>query len=558
MRWLDLLARCWPRAVTADSELDHALDLLDADTDARTLVRASYGAALWLVVGGGLLSAAAGPLALGIGCLVAVCVVLGVPALPELAATARRNAALATAPDLVSYAVLRASLEPNAEAAAAFAADVGTGPLAASLDAHVRQARGRAVSGFEAFAGEWDDWLPALGRAFALVETATAAPPEERERVLERAQRTVRDGVRERTAAFASGLRGPATAVYAFGVLLPLALVAGLPAARATGLPLSLAAIAVGYCLVLPAGLLAASAWLLARRPAAFPRPRIDRSHPDVPTERWRPVLAGALAGTGGWLLAALLLPAWTRPVAAAGAGSGVALLVWAEPRVAVHERVRAVEAGVPDALALVGRRVSDGTPVEAAMADVGDELAGETGAVFADAVERQRRLGVGVRASLLDTTGALATLPSQRARSVAIMLSVGADEGAPAGGALAAMATHLDDLQRLEGELRRELRRVTGTLANTASVFGPLVAGAAVALAAGIGSRASGTPLPTAGLGLVMGTYALVLSAVLAALATGLEAGIVPARMGRRAGRALLSATATYLAAFVGAGALT
>jgi hypothetical protein len=116
-------------------------------------------------------------------------------------------------------------------------------------------------------------------------------------------------------------------------------------------------------------------------------------------------------------------------------------------------------------------------------------------------------------------------------------------------------MADHVDDLQRVEREARRELASVTGTLRNTAGVFGPLVGGATVALADGMATGTLGEPLPTAALGLAVGGYVLLLAAILAALATGLERGFDRALVGYRVGLALLSAVGSFLAGFVGAG---
>ena len=73
--------------------------------------------------------------------------------------------------------------------------------------------------------------------------TAATTGAGERARTLDRAMDAVLDGTRDRMAAFADDVQGPATAVYAFGVLLPLALVSVLPAARAAGLPATLPAV---------------------------------------------------------------------------------------------------------------------------------------------------------------------------------------------------------------------------------------------------------------------------------------------------------------------------
>lgn len=119
-------------------------------------------------------------------------------------------------------------------------------------------------------------------------------------------------------------------------------------------------------------------------------------------------------------------------------------------------------------------------------------------------------------------------------------------------------MGNHLGEVRRVEAEGRREMARVTGTLANTAAVFGPLVAGATVALSASVATGTAGSigrGLPAAALGPAIGAYVLVMAALLTTLATGLERGLDPALIGYRVGVALPAATATYLVAVVGAG---
>jgi hypothetical protein len=190
--------------------------------------------------------------------------------------------------------------------------------------------------------------------------------------------------------------------------------------------------------------------------------------------------------------------------------------------------------------------------------------------------------LDLGVRQAFVGHLGALRDVPSQRARGIAELLALAASEGRPAGEAVVALADHLGDLRRVETEARQELRQVTGTLASTAALFGPLVAGATVALADGMAgaggaattalagagssgpaSAASGTGTPSAGalatadLGVAVGFYTLILTVVLTALSVGLEHGLDRALVGYRIGVALLSATATFLASVVGASLL-
>jgi hypothetical protein len=143
--------------------------------------------------------------------------------------------------------------------------------------------------------------------------------------------------------------------------------------------------------------------------------------------------------------------------------------------------------------------------------------------------------------------------VPSGRARGVARLLGTATREGPPAGRALVETADHLDDLRRVEREARRDLAQVTSTLGNTAAFFGPLVGGATVALADAVGTAGAlegGAP-ETAGLGLAVGAYVLLLAVLLTALSTGLARGLDRATVGYRTGAALLAAAATYLVAF-------
>jgi hypothetical protein len=559
---LRALASVTPHDGTASDELRRALGFLGADVDADTVVSAGYGAALVT----GALSAPAvllvprtfRPAAVVFGVALSLAAVHAVHRGPVVLAAARRTAALGDAPGIVGRAVLRMRITPAPETATAFAARTGRGPLAASLREHVRSAAGTPRTGLAGFADEWDEWFPALVRSTHLLAAAANAPAGERSRTLDRALSAVLDGTRDRMAAFASDIHGPATGLYAFGVLLPLALVAVVPAASVAGAPVTLPLFVAVYDVVLPLALVGASGWLLLRRPVAFPPPAVTRSHPDVPERRWPPLAVGVLAGAVAAVAASALLSPWTAPIAGVGVGVGTALVAWYRLVTAVRAHVRAVEAGLVDALYLIGRRVGEGVAVETAIEQAGDELSGETGDVLTAAVRRQRQVGVGVRESFLGEYGALADVPSPRTRSTAALLSLAASEGRPAGRAVVAMADHVEELQTVEREARHELARVTGTLHSTASVFGPLVAGVTVALAGGIGGgNLGGSAIPTAGLGLAVGAYVLLLAVVLAGVGTGLERGLDGPLVGYRVGKSLCAATLVYLGAFAVGGLL-
>ncbi|WP_254280074.1 type II secretion system protein [Haloarcula marina] len=523
------------------------------------LLGASYSlAAVSWLCGLAILGFVSGPVGTvgGAGCLVgAVGVALlgryGAP----LAARLRRIRALGAGPALVATLALGMRLWPTTERAGAFAVRAGDGRLVERLAAHRRRARGTPRDGHGTFVDEWGDRFPALERAFESVERAALAPARERDAVLRRARRQILDGTRDEMAQFAAALRAPATGLYAFGVLLPLAMVSLLPAVTAAGVPVTTPMLVVFYGLVLPAGLIVASAWLLGRRPVAFPSATVPRNHPDVPSGPERALASGGLVAVGGWTIAAVVAPGWAPAVAALGGGTGTALVVYYRPVSAVRDHVSAVESGLPDLLDAVGRRVDRGESVEAAL----EEAVGVTGdplsTLLAATLDRQRRLDTDIETAFRGEYGTLSTVPSPRLERTATLLAAAADIGPPAGETLAAMGDHLAELDAVERETRRDLAQITGTLSNTGALFGPLIGGATVALSATMGTGGPIESPPSAALGPLVGWYCLVLAVVLTTLSTGLEQGLDRARVGYRVGLALCAATATYLTAAVATG---
>jgi len=555
---LRALGRLYPGEVQPSEELRLAVAFLDLDTGPETLVRAGYvgGAAVGLAVASlALLAPASYRLTVALAAVtLGLLTTHTVQAAPRLWATARRTSALGAAPDLVARTVLSMRLTPTPERAAEFTARTGEGLLATSLASHVRQSQHTAEAGLSTFGDAWADLFPSLRRSFALVNAAGNAPAADRTQLLDRALTIVLDGTQDLMQSFAATVRTPVTALYAFGVLLPTALVALLPAASTAGLAVTPLSVILLYNLVLPGMLLAASAWLLARRPVAFPPPEITPAHPAVPDRSWQAPLAGLAVAAATAPVAWLIAPAWGPLVAALGLGTGVTLWLRERPVVALYARIDDIETSLPDALSLIGRRVANGRAVETALEHAAGELDGPMGGVLADGVTRQRQLQVGVREAFLGRHGALAHVPSPRVRGSVALLSLAAREGRPAGVALLSLAEHVEELQAVEQEARHNLTNVTRTLRSTAALFAPLVAGSTVALAEGIGGEQflseGGSTLSW--LGAPVAVYVLVMAVLLTTLATGLTRGLDRSLVRYRAGRALVSATVAFLSAYV------
>ncbi|ELY49425.1 type II secretion system F family protein [Natronorubrum sulfidifaciens] len=559
------LAALYPSDVDADNdELVDALSFVGSPHDAETIVRAGYGAGIVATLVPLLLALTGAPLlfVLFFALVTPLSVIHTVHSIPHIQAAFHRTEALGATPNLIGRIVLRMQVQPALESAVRFAADTGTGPLADSLAAHTDRAMGTPETGLLSFATEWAEWFPAVRRSAHLLATAQEAPEAERGRTLDRALAAVLNGTRSQMAAFTSSIRAPTNGLFAFGVMIPLALIALVPAIPMVGFAINIWIIVLVYNVVLPACLIVASGWLLVRRPVAFPPPKVEHAHPDVPDRLWLRAVWGLFAGVGSYAATVTVGPAHLAPVVAVGLSIGVVLLAVYSPILSVRHYVRDVEAHLTDALYIVGRQVAEGESVESAIELAAERVPAETGTVFEHAAGVQQRLHVGVESAFLGQYGALRDVPSPRARGTAALLAIASDEGKPAGRAIVSMADHLEELADVEAETKQRLSNVTGTLDNTAAYFAPLVAGATVGMAAMMSNEAlftSGTvdaaAFPVESLAVVVGIYLVMLCGILLPLSIALKHGVDRALIGYHVGRALVSSMILYVVTVGGIG---
>ncbi|WP_436346635.1 secretion system protein [Natronorubrum sp. FCH18a] len=550
------LAALYPYDVDGSDDLVESLSFIDSPHDDETVIRAGYGAGIVgaLIPLPLLVTSAPLTFVLFFVLVTPVAAIHGIHSVPHLQAAFRRTEALGDTPNLVGRAVLRMQVQPALESAVRFAAETGRGPLSTSLDGHIDRSMGTADTGLLSFAEEWAEWFPALRRSSHLLATAQDAPEGERARTLDRALSAVLTGTRNQMADFTATIRAPTTALFAFGIMIPLALIALVPAVPMVGFSVNIWIFVLLYNVVLPAVLVAASVWLLVRRPVAFPPPKVSHDHPDVPDRLWMRGLWGVLAGVSGYAITATFGPAHLAPIIGIGLGLGAGLLAIFGPILEVRNYVRDVEEHLTDALYIVGRQVAEGESVESAIELAAERVPAETGAVFEHASGVQRRLHAGVEAAFLGEYGALRDVPSPRARGTAALLAIAADEGKPAGRAIVSMADHLEELDEVEAKTKRSLEQVTGTLDNTAAYFGPLVAGATVAMAAMMSSEdmvgtadLDAAAFPAESLAIVVGVYLITLCFILVPLSIALRYGMDRALFGYHIGRALVASMALY-----------
>jgi len=405
----------------------------------------------------------------------------------------RRHDASAEAPEVVSYLAMGLTTAPSLDRAIAFAAEHGEGALADGLrgalwDVHLR-VRTRIEDAFLSVADAWGPRNPDVKRAmYGIAHATREGSPETLARALDRARTQVFEGTRRRMREYAASLRGPTTALFALGVLLPLIVSSMVPLLSVGSFSPSSVKVAdpdpgdpLPWVLLLdvafPAATFAFAHAVSARRPYADARGSLN--------------VGRAFAGLAAIPVAVLLGLAWMNPwapILSLGLVVGIlsAGLVSAT-RAAVRDRRgrEAVEREFPDALFQLGSRLQEGHGLEAAFLAVADASEGtECADLFRGIVHAMRFGGGTVEEALFGPGGAMERMPSRTVRaSLKLVVRLAAKDPANAGRAALETSSHLRDLQGIEQDLRAELRPTVDAMRATATFFAPAVLGVSASL---------------------------------------------------------------------------
>jgi Flp pilus assembly protein TadB len=476
----------------------------------------------------------------------------------------RRRDASAEAPEVVSYLAMGLTAAPALDRAMAFAADHATGPLACDMrgalwDVHMRR-RSRIEDAFLSVADAWGSRDGDVKRAlYGIAHAVRDGSPGTLARALDRARTQVFEGARRKMRDYAASLRGPTTALFALGVLLPLIVSSMVPLlsvgsfspsaleapVRAPGNPLPwILLLDVGF----PAATFAFAHAVSAGRPRSSLASRVRLRRPLVG------FLAAPLAVLFAIFFAHPMAPVLALGIVVASVSVG---LVHAT-RGAVRERRRreALEREFPDALFQLGGRLEEGQGLEAALLAVADATQGtECADLFRGIVHAMRFGGGTVEDAIFGHGGALERTPSRTVRaSLKIVVDLAAKDPATAGRAALETSSHLRDLQGIEQDLRAELRPTVDAMRATATFFAPAVLGVSASLY-GLLFRAFGS---MASLPMAPATYATALGVYLALTAAAILwfasriAGDGGDGFGHALGRSLPVAYAVYLIAVI------
>ena len=415
-------------------------------------------------------------------------------------------------PEILSYIVMSMKLVPNLEHAVLFAARNSERPLAKDLKKLTWDLNLRIYSSMDdallSFADLWGRNSEYFKRSLHLIKSSTAEPDEaQRIITLNRALDISLEGTESLMDSFAAKLKTPSYILYSIFILIPLALVALLPAVTVVGMKPEIIDLVLLYDLVFPALAALYSEYILMQRPVAFTPRQIPDSHPDLADIRQKKrfavmfsVLIILLTAPLGYLLLKLGNPGEivsteplggyfspTLPLILGGtAGISIYLYFSSVPYKKIRDRIKEMEQEFADSLFVLGRRISEGKAPEKAFAHTARTMEGsKIGEAFEEISMNLLSMRTNLKDAIFDEDfGAFRHIYSERIRNTMLLFTESVHKNHEAAGAsIIKLADHLKELSAVEERIRRSLYDVTSTMRSTAVIFAPLIAGITLAL---------------------------------------------------------------------------
>jgi len=423
-------------------------------------------------------------------------------------------------PEILSYLVMYLKLVPNLENSIRFAASESSTVLAQDLRKLMWDIEIRVYTGVDDamthFATQWGRYSDYFKRSLHLIHSSIQQHDEvSRMMTLDRALDVSLEGTKETMNLFANRLHQPTVMLYSIGIMIPLSLVAMLPAAGLVGMHVSIFQVFFIYNIVLPLGIFMYTRNILLSRPVAFNPPHIPSDHPDVVginKRRWLAlsIFIGVLTMLPGvsFLLTPLPLSSGSSPDLLHFMGDpqgfgtavpatlffiwGIALAVTVycqgvyRPFKKVRDGIKDIEKEFSDALYILGKRISEEKSPEESFLYAAQTMEGSRIAeVFHQTSYNLTAMHSNLHDALFDKEfGSLAHVYSDRVKAILRLFVEGIQKSQRAVSvSLIRIADHLKQLQEVERKIDDLLGELTTTLRSTMTVFAPLIAGVTLAI---------------------------------------------------------------------------
>jgi len=498
---------------------------------------------------------------------------------PKSLAKQRALTSLGAAPHIIAQLSMSLKQNPNLENALVFVSKYGEGEIARDFKKLLWQVwAGKISSALDALpkiADKWGKWSEGFQRSMYLIISSFHERNKKRkEGSLDRAVSSILNDILTKMREYTLALHIPTLVLFSFGIIMPLMVIALFPLLGFFGIPMGLETIT----LFLFASLLGSYIYsnnILSRRPVTFILPEIETDVPkgylkignltvpaipfcvaitlivSAPGIFYLLSISGAIRLTG--IFGSVINFVNTMPIIWAVGGSAI-LYFWGSNwfKRDEREKIKEIDAQLPDALYHMRNMLAEGRPVEEALEFSGSML-GNT--PLAKQMKEASNL---IKRRHITTEAALTGHESPfDKRSKLLQSSLSTINASLHGGIKAAAQTcnvmynYLERIKKIERSLMNMLSRNLAMMKLTALLFAPLVGAIIVILftlivqsMAGATERyeilgypfmsaISAPAIPTPVLQLVLGLYVLGLNFVLIRYVTIIEAGSDSVKLG-------------------------
>ncbi len=415
-------------------------------------------------------------------------------------------------PEVMSYVVMSMKIVPNMEKAVHFAAENSNRPLARDLKKMLWNLHLRVYTGMDdavvQFSEMWGKNSEHFKRSLHLIRSSMSeTDPAQRTLTLNRSLDIVLDGTRNLMDSYAAKLKLPTYVLYSIFILIPLALVALLPAMAVVGIRITSTNLVLTYDIILPLITFMYAEYVLMQRPAAFMPQKISETHPDLEglsSKRKKELIMAVITGISVCSLGYVLLyagnPYGIISTAVLEGLVPTALMIllgititfsWYlnaayAPYKRIRDKIISMENEFADALFILGRRISEGRSAEEAFVHTAANMKG------ASICEPFEKIAMNVACMRCDLHsaifdeeyGAFKNVYSERINTTMKLFLESVHKSHEAAGvAIVKLADHMTDLQEVERRIKDSLYEMTSTMKSTACIFAPLIAGVTIAL---------------------------------------------------------------------------
>jgi len=423
-------------------------------------------------------------------------------------------------PEVLSYLVMYLKLVPNLENSTKFAAAESSTSLARDLKKMLWDMEIRLYHGIEdaltSFATMWGKWSEPFKRSLHLIRSSVQERDEASRTVtLNRALDVALDGTREMMNDFAAKLHQPTMVIYSIGIMIPLSLVAMLPAAGLIGMRITIFQVFMLYDVMLPLFLFLYMRKILLSRPATFNPPQIPDDHPDIMyMHKYRRLLfslgLGVLVALPGVIFVGMpfffsventsgIIHFIVDPNGLNALFPVTLFLLWGVavavtsycisvyyPYKKIRDAIKQIEKEFSDALYILGKRIAEEkSPEEAFMYTAHTMEGAKIAEVFSQTGFTLTAMHTNLSDALFSPEyGSLRFVYSDRIKAIMRLFVEGIKKSQRAVSvSIIKIADHLKELQQVETKIKDTLYSLTSTLRSTAAMFAPLIAGVTLAI---------------------------------------------------------------------------